>query len=34
MNRFYRTLLRLFPAGFRSEYDHELLATFDARAEL
>ena len=32
MNRFYRALLRLYPAGFRSEYEHELLATFEARA--
>ena len=32
MNRFYRALLRLYPTGFRSEYEHELLATFEARA--
>lgn len=29
--RFYRALLRLYPAGFRAEYGHELRATFAER---
>ncbi|MEJ7813516.1 MAG: ADOP family duplicated permease, partial [Gemmatimonadaceae bacterium] len=29
--RFYRALLRLYPAGFRAEYRHELCATFAER---
>ena len=31
MTRFYRALLRLYPAGFRAEYRHELSATFEER---
>jgi putative ABC transport system permease protein len=30
--RFYRALLRLYPAGFRTEYRHELCAAFAERA--
>src|SRR5215204_3005820 len=31
MLRFYAALLRLYPAGFRAEYRHELMTTFAAR---
>src|SRR5215213_5813968 len=31
MLRFYAALLRLYPAGFRAEYRHELMATFAER---
>jgi putative ABC transport system permease protein len=31
MMRFYRALLRLYPAGFRAEYRHELSAAFAER---
>jgi predicted permease len=31
MNRFYEALLRLYPAGFRAEYRHQLRETFAER---